>query len=62
MVYYRIAGNFWRENFQKFWKKPMISENIFLNILCFVVFRDGSLEVPHAEATQYNEYLFRMFA
>jgi len=40
----------------------MISENIFPNILCSVVFRDGSLEVPHAEVMQYNEYLFRMFA
>ena len=40
----------------------MIYENIFLAILCSVAFRDGSLEVPHAEVTRYNEYLFRMFA
>jgi len=39
----------------------MISENIFSNILV-LIFRDGSLEVPHAEATLYNEYLFRVFA
>jgi len=40
------------DNFQK----------IYFQIFFVLVFRDGSLEVPHAEATSYNKNLFRMFA
>ena len=37
----------------------MISENIFLDILLREYSeRDGSLEVPHAKATQYNDNPF----
>ena len=38
----------------------MISENIFLNILCSLldINRDGSLEVPQAKATRYNDNVF----
>jgi len=44
---YRIAGNFWREKFSEILEKT----NDFQIFFVLVVFRDSSLEVPHAEAT-----------
>ena len=58
---YHIAGNFWREKFLEISEKTddfqiYISKHSLF--LYYFYIRDGSLEVPHAKATQYNNNLF----